>query len=633
MLVYSARDIAKQLADRADAFCRWLLPNGVMHSGNWCLGSVAGEAGNSLRIQISGTNAGVWADFATDQSGDLLGLIKEVRQVDIRGAISTAKEWLGIREPESHVPEKSYGRPNPKEAKETKDISSLSPVESYLMEQRGLDFLTISQYRIKETANGEIVFQSFSPQGELENLKYIAVRRDERGKKIVRQSKGCPPALFGWQAIDPNARELLIAEGEIDAMTWSQMGFPAVSVPMGAGNHQWIDYEWERLLQFDLIYLSYDGDTEGRDGAAKAAKRLGLHRCMLIKLGDYKDANEALTHNEGPCFFNHAITTAKAMEPDQIKRPVAFRDRVVEKFYPPDDVPPGFAPHMFKGKYRARPGEVTVWTGISSHGKSALLSQLMLEAALGGYKVAIASMEMRGEQTLHRMISQAEIRDRPPLEHIDAILHWMSGKLWIYDLIGNVVTAQLLMLMEYSFARHGVDQFVIDSLMKTSIISDDYDGQRVFLNQLCTFAHDTNAHIHLVAHARKGRDESAPGKLDVKGSSDIINEPDNVISVWRNRGKERALGAGVVDDHSTRTQPDTIVYCEKQRETGEEFYTELRFFRHIFRYRNMDEKLFPDLRISTRVFGHTPAPDEPPAPAQPEPDMFESETTPAHETN
>lgn len=630
-MIYSARDIAKQLADRADSFCRFLLPNGAMHSGNWCVGSVAGEAGDSLRIQITGPNAGVWADFAGDNSGDLLGLIKDVRQVDIRQAIQIAKEWLGIREPESNVPEKTYGRPSHKEAAANKDVAQLSAVEAYLIEQRGLDFLSLTQYRVRGTDQGEIVLQSFSPTGELENLKYIAVKRDERGKKIVRQSKGCAPALFGWQAIDPNARELLITEGELDAISWHQMGFPAVSVPMGAGNHQWIDYEWERLLQFDAIYLSYDSDNEGRDGAAKAAKRLGLHRCMVVRLGDYKDANEALTHNEGPCFFEQAIANARPMEPEQIKRPLDFRDRVVEKFYPPDETPPGFAPHIFGGKYRARPGEVTVWTGISSHGKSVLLSQLMLEAILHDYKVAIASMEMRGEQTLHRMICQAEIRDHPPLEHIEAILNWMSGRLWIYDLIGNVQTSVLLALMEYSFARHGVEQFVIDSLMKTSIISDDYDGQRVFLNQLCTFAHETNTHIHLVAHARKGSNENnAPGKLDVKGSSDIINEPDNVMCVWRNRGKEQAVNGGVTDANSSRTKPDTIIYCDKQRETGVEFSTELLFFRGIFRYRNVDEERFPEMRISTRVFGHTPAPDAPP---EPESEMFPAETEPVNETD
>lgn len=625
-MIYSARDIAKQLADRADAFCRWLLPNGALHSGNWCVGSVAGEAGQSLRIQITGTNAGAWADFAADEAGDLLGLIKAVRQTDIKNAIKIAKDWLGIRDPESTIPEKSYARPGSREARESAAVVSLSAVEKYLLETRGLDVLTLAQYRIEETKNREIVFKSYAPDGTLENIKCLAVQRDESGKKIIRQSKGCAPALFGWQAIDPEARELLITEGELDALTWFQMGFPAVSIPLGAKNHQWIDYEWERLLQFDVIYLNYDGDKEGQEGVARAAQRLGLHRCLIVTFPNRKDANDALTHGDSPCVFQERISAARPMEPEQIKTPLDFRDRVVQKFYPPDDIIPGFHPQLFHDKYIARPGEVTVWTGITSHGKSVLLSQLVLEAALVGFKSAIASMEMRGEQTLHRMICQSELRDHPRVEEIDAILEWLGGKVWIYDLLGNIAPDTLLNLMEYSFARHGVDMFVIDSLMKTTVVSDDYDAQRVFLNRLCSFSKDTNTHIHLVAHARKGRDESnAPGKLDVKGSADISNEADNIMSVWRNREKERDTkndGVGLGDN---------IVSCEKQRETGEEFSVPLRYSKGIYRFNRLDEPDYFDLRITTRLElplgeaggnGHVDPElfDPEPAHEQPEPD-------------
>jgi twinkle protein len=631
-MIYSARDLAKLLADRADSFCRYLLPNGQLISGNWCVGSPAGEPGSSTRIQITGPNAGVWADFAdANQSGDLLGLIKANRNLSIKDAIKFAKDWLGITDPLSRIPEKHYTKPNKTDGR---PFSATSPVESYLIEQRGLDGLTLLEYRIQESPKGEITFNFYSPDGQLENIKYLALQRDERGKKNIRQHGGCAPTLFGWQAINPEAREILITEGEIDAMTWFQMGFPAISMPSGCNNHEWIDHEWERLLQFDTIYLNYDGDAEGRKGCEIAAKRLGLHRCLIVKFPNHKDANQALQAGLSPCQFAEIIASARPLQPDQIKRPIDFRDRVIEKFYPPNDVPPGFAPQLFNEQYYARPGEVTVWTGISSHGKSALLSQLMLEAVINGYKVAIASMEMKGEQTLHRMICQAESCNRPSQEHIDQILTWLGGKLWIYDVLGNTASDILMELMQYSYARHGTSQFVIDSLMKTDIESDDYDGQRVFLNRLCTFSRETNSHIHLVAHARKGRDESsAPGKMDVKGSSDIINEPDNLFSVWRNKDKEQKVREHIMDHEEARRRPDTVVYCEKQRETGIEFREELRFMKGIFRFAKMHETVMQDLRITTRLTGAPPEPEPEQsqevnleANGEDQPEMFEHQT-------
>src|SRR5271169_79038 len=109
-MIYSARDIARQLADRAESFCKWLLPNGTKEGQEWCVGSPAGEAGHSMQIHLSGERAGVWAEFAGDQRGDMIGLIKSAKQVDIREAIKIAKEWLGIKDPENFVPEKNYAK-------------------------------------------------------------------------------------------------------------------------------------------------------------------------------------------------------------------------------------------------------------------------------------------------------------------------------------------------------------------------------------------------------------------------------------------------------------------------------------------------------------------------------------------
>jgi twinkle protein len=129
-------------------------------------------------------------------------------------------------------------------------------------------------------------------------------------------------------------------------------------------------------------------------------------------------------------------------------------------------------------------------------------------------------------------------------------------------------------LLLYARARHNIDHFVIDSLMKLDLSGEDYDAQRAFLNDLTGFAIKTGCHVHLVAHPRKGSDEAArPGKLDIKGSSDIFNQVDNVVSVWRNKAKEDRRTTGKAEE----SEPDSIIYCDKQRLTGWEGSTRLWF--------------------------------------------------------
>jgi twinkle protein len=112
-------------------------------------------------------------------------------------------------------------------------------------------------------------------------------------------------------------------------------------------------------------------------------------------------------------------------------------------------------------------------------------------------------------------------------------------------------------------ASDGVVRGVIDSLMKCGIAEDDYTRQKNFLDQLCSIARDTDCHVHLIAHSRKGADEmKPPGKMDVKGSGAITDQVDNVLAVWRNKKKELDIEKG---DFAGKSDPDCLLICDKQR--------------------------------------------------------------------
>ena len=110
-----------------------------------------------------------------------------------------------------------------------------------------------------------------------------------------------------------------------------------------------------------------------------------------------------------------------------------------------------------------------------------------------------------------------------------------------------------------------VKLFVIDSLMKVGINEDDLNGQKAFANKMAVAARDLGIHIFLVAHSRKtASEDDGSSKFDVSGSSDITNLVDNVLSVHRNKKREREVAEGGIDE-KIMSQSPCSVYLLKQR--------------------------------------------------------------------
>lgn len=74
-----AADIARRLADNAEAVCRRYLSNGRREGGYWMVGDIRNNPGRSLYVRLSaaldGGGAGKWTDAASGDHGDLLDVI------------------------------------------------------------------------------------------------------------------------------------------------------------------------------------------------------------------------------------------------------------------------------------------------------------------------------------------------------------------------------------------------------------------------------------------------------------------------------------------------------------------------------------------------------------------------------
>lgn len=248
-------------------------------------------------------------------------------------------------------------------------------------------------------------------------------------------------------------------------------------------------------------------------------------------------------------------------------------DRIKSPIKPKQAVMPWRKTHRL---IQFRPGEVTVWGGANGGGKSLVTGQVALSMCSQGERVCIASFEMKPLKTLERMGRQWSTynvndpafhgSDQAQKQFVDLyeqFRDWTDGKLWLYDQQGTVTASQVCAVARYCAKEKNITHFFIDSLMKSVSGEDDYNGQKMFVDQLTSIARDNGIHIHVVHHIRKPENEShKPSKYDYKGSGSITDQVDNVISVWRNKANERKREAGGIVDEK---DPDALLICDKQR--------------------------------------------------------------------
>lgn len=241
--------------------------------------------------------------FGCSANGDVFEYVMRKKGLDFVGALKLVANNVGISVPEKNIFQPgevgAAARTVQRGAFDPEKFRPLVPggkVWKYLTETRRLDGGLLTDYSVGETADGEAYAFAYKwwPPGmvrkegakpRFEFCKVVKVDRNFGNKKIEwREPKGGKNILFGMFAVPDDASELIITEGELDAITWRQYGFHAVSVPGGAGYLGWMDICWEWLERFKKIHLSFDEDRAGRQKIVEMVQRLGIARTDIIRL-------------------------------------------------------------------------------------------------------------------------------------------------------------------------------------------------------------------------------------------------------------------------------------------------------------------------------------------------------------
>ena len=572
----NVKELSQELARHATSVCHELFPDGRVESGCYKVGSIQGERGRSMSVYLNGDQAGKWMDFATGDGGDLLDLIQYHEGLSLTEAMDWAKKRYSIRDVQparkiTAAEKKTYTKPKP-------PPQVASDALHKHMESRGFKDVgeVCFRHKIYETdgrGGKDVVFTYYDPKGKEVFLKTKPVDHD--GNPSTQ--KDLKPILYGWHTMPTDCRRVWITEGEWDAIACSELGYPALSVPMGGGKGakqtKWIAHEYENLSRFEEIIIATDMDEQGELAAAEIMNRLG-DRCYRANLPT-KDINELLQkegYEQAKWMLNCAYEEARWQDPETLRSVLDFEAEIDDYFDNRTNNEQGFASGWAKldeEDIRFRPQEMWGVAGINGHGKSMWLNQLCLNAVEQEQKVLIASMEMTPKATMGRMLRQAGGSANPPKPYRDKLLEWMAPNLWLFVDKLTPKPEDLMNCFEYAYRRYGINVFVIDSLTNM-VRQDDYEGQQRFIERLVNFKLSFPVTVFLVTHVRKGESEyAAPNKYDVKGSGSITDLADGFISVWKNKKKkehiEQAEMLGEEPDEKYTNQWDTYLEILKNR--------------------------------------------------------------------
>jgi hypothetical protein len=181
--------------------------------------------------------------------------------------------------------------------------------------------------------------------------------------------------LFGQHLWRDGGKMVVVTEGEIDAMTVSQLQdnkWPVVSIPNGAQSaKKSIANNIEWLNRFETVVLMFDMDEPGRRAAVEECAQLfPPGKCKVASL-PLKDANEMLLEGRGRRGDPDAIWGAKEFRPDGI----VTLDRAQGR--PDREIENGCrgASRRSRADARARLGEVYGFGAGTGVGKTDVLTQ------------------------------------------------------------------------------------------------------------------------------------------------------------------------------------------------------------------------------------------------------------------
>lgn len=412
--------------------------------------------------------------------------------------------------------------------------------------------------------------------------------RDKKFAVVGDISEALPFGAHLWQK---GGRKIVVTEGEIDALTMSQVQgnkWPVVSISCGAdkpadneGNplpgtkiKKYFAKHRGYFNGFDEVILMFDTDEQGRFSAQVAAKVLGSRAKIAELPGAFKDPNEMLLAGKTAELID-AMWKAQPYRPEGIVAMSSLREEVLK-------APSWGLSYGWKGMdnmtYGAHTGEIVTLVAGTGVGKTDVLMQVVSHLvtahgeSVGGFMLEsspVAAAKILCGKVAGKRFHIPNPTEGEPLwtdEELTTAFDTLTsrGKVFLYDSFGANDWAPIKDKIEYLYHAEGVRYFVLDHL--TALTAGEEDQRQALdtmMEDMASVVVKLGITIFLVSHLNRPQGTKAHEEGARVTLAHLRNSGAIAMWSWIVLALERDQQA--TDDLKRFT---TTVRCLKQRRDG-----------------------------------------------------------------
>lgn len=361
---------------------------------------------------------------------------------------------------------------------------------------RYIDPSTVQKYKVTNfddpVSEVETIFPRFDEQGS-----HVHNQLRLQDKQFRSQGNSKAAVLFGQNLFPSGGRSVTITEGYYDTMSAFQLTgsrYPNVGVQSASSAKQECIKSFEYLNSFSQIVINFDNDEPGQKAAKEVAILFDPGKVRILKLENFKDANDYLVNGHVKEFVNE-WHRAPVYMPDGLLLGTQMWDEI-ENHKVPHSVP-----YPWKGlnekTYGIRRSEFVLITADTGVGKTSVCKEIeyslltnpeLIEENAGvgflhfeepKYDTAIGLMSIHANKPFHlpdveRTVD--ELRDA-----YDAVIN--TDRVVIWDHFGSNDIDVVLAKIRH-MAALGCRYIVLDHL--SIVVSDQSGDERKQLDEIST---------------------------------------------------------------------------------------------------------------------------------------------------
>lgn len=339
-------------------------------------------------------------------------------------------------------------------------------------------------------------------------------RDAEKNFAWVGDAKGFAFELFGQHLWRDGGKKVVITEGEIDAMSVSQLQgnkWPVVSIPSGTGSAEKAiraNIEW--LGKFDEVVLMFDNDEPGREARDDVAPLFAPGKCKVASL-PLKDPNDMLKAGRGSEVID-AIWAAKVYRPDGIR---SIDDLAEAAEVDPEVGLSWWLDVLTELTYGRREGECYAFGAGTGIGKTDWFTQsIAFDVMKLGLAVGVLYLEQPPVETLRRIAGKVDgkvlhVPGKATREERREAIGKLrdTGRIHFYDSFGSTDWEVVKGKIRYMAVGLGCKCIYLDHL--TALVAQEEDERKALdklMAELAALALELKVMLHFISHLTRPKD-------------------------------------------------------------------------------------------------------------------------------